>query len=43
MKMKVKDKYVKINGEVDKINNKVKIVFKDNVSLFDLREIDMND
>ena len=43
IKMKVKDKYVKINGEVDKINNKVKIVFKDNVSLFDLREIDMND
>jgi hypothetical protein len=43
MKMKVKDKYMTINGEIDKVNNKIKIVFKDAVSLFDLYEIDMND
>ena len=42
IKMKVKDKYIKINGDVDKANNKIKIVFKNIVYLFDLEEIDIN-
>ena len=40
--IKVKNKYIKIDTDVDKANNKIKIVFIDTVSLFDLNEIDIS-
>ena len=43
VKIKVKDKYKKISGDVDKVNNKIKIEFKEPISLFDLNEIDIRD
>ena len=43
IKIKVKDKYAKINGKVDKKNNKIKIIFENSISLFDIYEIDIID
>ena len=43
LKIKAKDNNLSITGEVDKKNNKIKIIFKDNVSLFDIYELDIVD
>ena len=43
LKIKAKDNNLLITGEVDKKNNKIKIIFKDNVSLFDIYELDIVD
>ena len=40
--MKIKNEKKKINGVIDKEKNKIKITFNDEVSLFDVNEIDMN-
>ena len=43
IKIKVKDKSAKINGNLDKKNNKIKIIFENSISLFDIYEIDIID
>ena len=42
LKMKVKNKYKNIKGIIDKENKIMKINFIDEISLFDLNEIDIN-
>ena len=43
VKIKVKDEYRKISADFDNVKNKMKIEFKETISLFDLKEIDIRD
>ena len=42
LKMKVKNEYIDIKGTINKENKKMKIIFINEISLFDLNEINMN-